>query len=354
MDHRLRHMITARDLEPLLKDLARAMGAPMRVEDPGGLDILTLGPTPTDPLPDAGTAPGTVHDVVLDGDVLGRVRGGPPAKAMAGLLAHLASRERGGLALRAAHDRISEDVSLLARLQRKLLPRDPPDLPGMTVRTVHLPTGMGSGDACDHFAVRHGLRAMVADVAGHGARAAFVMAIVQTLFRTTEDLDLPLADTIILINYRLRRIFTGETDFVTMFAAEYDRETGELAYVNAGHCPGLLRVDGEVAGLPAMTPPLGFFELDLAPRRAAMPPGSALLLYTDGLYEWEMPGGGFFGQERFRDLAAEAMSGPGFSPRALVERLEGLGFEPGRHDDATLLWLETKPAPPGGPDEAGR
>ncbi len=333
MDHTLRHMITALGLEPLLKALVRPMAGAMRVEDPGGLEILSLG---------AGDPPDhAAFDVLLDGRVLGRVRGGAAARAMADLLAHMASRERGGTAMRAAHDRISEELALLAQLQKKLLPRDLPDLPGMAVHTAHHPTGLGSGDACDHFPIPGpGLRAMIADVAGHGARAAFIMAIVQTLFRTTEDIRLDLADTIILINHRLRQIFVGETDFVTMFALEADRKGGGLTYINAGHCPGLLLAGGKVERLGAMTPPLGFFELDLTPNRADMPPGSGLLLFTDGLYEWEMPGGGYFGLERFWGLAAETVVEPGFTPRDLVERLQGLGWPPGRHDDATILWLE--------------
>ena len=339
MDHNLRRMITALGIEPLLKDLAHAMDAAMRVEDPDGLEILSLG--------HGGTPGHEAHDVVLDGGVLGRVRGGPAARVMADLLAHMASRERGGSALRAAHDRVCGELALLAQLQKKLLPRDLPDLPGMTVLTAHHPTGLGSGDACDHFPVPgKGLRAMVADVAGHGARAAFVMAMVQTLFRVTEDIRtdefrLDLADTIILMNHRLRQIFVGERDFVTMFAFEADRERGLLRYVNAGHCPGLLRTGDGIRRLEAMTPPLGFFELDLTPEQVSMPPGSGLLVFTDGLYEWELPDGqGYFGLERFWDLAAQAVMEPGFAPQALADRLQGLGWPPGRHDDATLFWLE--------------
>lgn len=338
MDHSLRHMITSQDLEPLLKALVRAMDTAMRVEDAEGLEIVSLG---------VGEPPGdAAHDVWLDGDVLGRVRGGPKARAMASLLAHMASRERGGSSLRAAHDRLSDELSLLAQLQHKLLPRDLPDLPGMSVTASHHPTGLGSGDACDYFPIPgRGLRAMVADVAGHGARAAFVMAMVQTLFRVTEDIRtdefrLDLADTILLINHRLRQIFVGERDFVTMFAAEVDRRRGRLAYVNAGHCPALLRAGGGITRLDAMTPPLGFFELDLTPNRADMPVGSGLLLFTDGLYEWEMPGGGYLGLERFWDLASATVMEPGFTPGVLVERLLDMGWPPGRHDDATILWLE--------------
>jgi serine phosphatase RsbU (regulator of sigma subunit) len=69
---------------------------------------------------------------------------------------------------------------------------------------------------------------------------------------------------------------------------ELDLVSGHVDYVRAGHPPALLRLpDGRVQMLAGRgTQPLGVFdELDCRTHRFDFPPGSLLLLYTDGLIE---------------------------------------------------------------------
>jgi serine phosphatase RsbU (regulator of sigma subunit) len=73
-----------------------------------------------------------------------------------------------------------------------------------------------------------------------------------------------------------------------MLHLRLDPATGEAEYVRAGHLPGLLRLpNGEVQELAGSgTPPLGIFEqIEYEAHTVEIPPGSLLLLYTDGLIE---------------------------------------------------------------------
>ena len=82
------------------------------------------------------------------------------------------------------------------------------------------------------------IRLVLADIAGKGARAAFLMAIVQAFVRLGRRDNHPLEKTVALINDHLMEISPSGSDFATLFAGEIDLKNGELTYLNAGHCPG--------------------------------------------------------------------------------------------------------------------
>jgi len=80
----------------------------------------------------------------------------------------------------------------------------------------------------------------------------------------------------------------GRSEMTTVFQLQFDPGSGAAEYVRAGHPPALLRLPGgevtELAG--AGTPPLGVFDdFQGHSHPAELPPGSLLLLYTDGLIE---------------------------------------------------------------------
>lgn len=194
--------------------------------------------------------------------------------------------------LRVLLARASRELAMVASLQERLLPRVMPHLPGLSADHLYLPSGMASGDYYDLILLPNGrLRVVMADVSGHGARAAFLMAIVRSLFRASRHADFSLAQVMPLINAHLTEIIADEADFVTCFAADLDIANGSLDYINAGQCPPLLFAPRETTPrrLDPQAPLLGFFEADFPLLTAAFPPGAALFCYTDGIYEWELP-----------------------------------------------------------------
>lgn len=242
--------------------------------------------------------------------------------------------------LQLAFEQIAGEMDLIARLQGQLLPRHSPRLPGIEVKTLYRPSGRASGDYYDYFQLGNNtLRLVVADVSGHGAQAAFIMAIVRTLFHAGGQEGMKLEDTLGLVNRHLCETLGQESDFVTVFAADLNLTEGYMRYINAGHCPCLLfNGDGPPDILPSMTPPAGFVDTDYEAHTIALQPKGCLFLYTDGLYEWQVKPGQIFGLEPFLLLCEEMLPKGGSFLSNVEHRLLTLtGKKPDFTDDLTAL-----------------
>ncbi len=242
--------------------------------------------------------------------------------------------------LQDAFERIAGEMDLVARLQGFLLPRRSPRLPGVEVETLYLASGQASGDYYDYFQTeKDTLRLVMADVSGHGAQAAFIMAIVRTLFHASTTADMNLEETMGLVNTHLCETLGKESDFVTIFAADLDLAQGELRYVSAGHCPCLLlNGKGTTQTLPAMTPPAGFIPTQYQARTIPLADQGRLFLFTDGLYEWQVEPGQMFGLEPFLLLSEELLPKQGhFLPQIEKRLLTLTGSKPDFSDDLTAL-----------------
>ena len=108
--------------------------------------------------------------------------------------------------------------------------------------------------------------------------------------------------------------------FVTLFLAILEVGTGELRYVNAGHPPGLVLGAGrsEAERLGAGGLPVGMLgEQGYEEGRATLVPGSAAVLYSDGVTEATRADGEMYEEERlvealggaFGQSAAQVLTG---------------------------------------------
>lgn len=240
---------------------------------------------------------------------------------------------------------ISQEMDNVAALQAKLLPDRSPLIPGVSVNSLYKPSGLASGDYYDYFLTDSGaLRVVMADVSGHGARAAFIMAIVRTLFRVTRNLPSDLTSTLRLINDELLQTIGREDDYVTVFAADIDFSLEKMKYINAGHCPGLLKDSaGNVERLAANVPLLGFFQVDISCQEIRFNPGSELFLYTDGFYEWSPQSGELLDPGMFLSSAGDLMARKGCTLEDIMHWLSGLSEgDPVFRDDLTALWVKTE------------
>ncbi|GAA4922988.1 GAF domain-containing protein [Actinomycetospora succinea] len=171
-------------------------------------------------------------------------------------------------------------------LSRNMLPEAPP-VPGLDLVTRYLPAARGpniGGDWFDVIRLDGGATAFViGDVVGHGVPAATIMGQVRTAVRSYALLGLAPSEVL----RRVAALLDGFIDstFVTCFYAVH-APGDELVFANAGHLPALLRhADGTTEQLgDAIAQPLGV-GTEFPERTAAFPPGTDLLLYTDGLVE---------------------------------------------------------------------
>ncbi|MGW3989648.1 SpoIIE family protein phosphatase [Streptomyces sp. NPDC004830] len=242
-----------------------------------------------------------------------------------------------GQALKRAHAYDAEQ-ELATMLQRSLLPRRLPRLPGGVAVARYLPARRGlqvGGDWYDVIALSEAKVALViGDVQGHSAAAATIMGQMRTAVRAYAVEGHP-PDVVVA---HANRLLVGmETDlFATCCYAELDLEEGDALFVRAGHLAPLVRhPDGgteEIAvegGLP-----LGVLaDADFPLTARALAPGSVLALVTDGLVEsadLQVDEG----MRLVRETLAAADPG---DPGRMADEL--LGEEGRREDDVALLLL---------------
>ncbi|MET7427193.1 SpoIIE family protein phosphatase [Dactylosporangium sp. NPDC005555] len=228
-------------------------------------------------------------------------------------------------------------------LQRSLLPRIP-QLPGLEVVSRYLPAAKGvevGGDWVDLVPLSAGRVALVVgDVMGKGIRAAAVMGQLRTAIRSYASLDLSPGQLMRQLNTLLAADL--DTQMATCVYAVYDLVHGTLSYANAGHPPAI----GVLAGQPSrlltgpVGPPLGIEDFPYTEQVVAVPPGEALLLYTDGLVERRDRNI----EDRLADLQARVALHPRPTLGAIDDLVAGM-VDPAHHeDDIAVLYVRQPPA----------
>jgi len=203
-------------------------------------------------------------------------------------------------------------------MQRSLLPRSRPSVRGLEVGEVYESASRVDvgGDVYDFLTLDDGRLAVVlGDVTGHGVEATADMAMAKFVFRSLAREHPEPADFLASAN----DVVCGEIapgKFITMSYVVVDGARGGLACASAGHpAPRLLLPDGTVDGLDARGLVLGIDTGQTYEEvRAELPPGSALVLYTDGVVEARQSHE-LYGVERLdallaarRDLPARALA----------------------------------------------
>lgn len=244
--------------------------------------------------------------------------------------------------LKNAYDRIASEIALVSDLQQRLLPPRPLHMKGLDLKSMYKPSAMAGGDYFDYFKIgNRAMRIIIADVSGHGAEAAFIMGMVRTMFHVGKENYRNLSSTMDLVNSRLCEIIRGSGYFVTALVLELNTRLQTLEFINAGHCPGLLRQPRQgLRKLEPQTPPLGIMEVDFESEKIAVPEGFDVFLYTDGLYEWEH-GDSWYGLEPFIELCSGLLDqGPDMLPqlRSALDEVAGRKIEFG--DDITSVWAK--------------
>jgi serine phosphatase RsbU (regulator of sigma subunit) len=193
-------------------------------------------------------------------------------------------------------------------MQRSLLPRVRPAVAGLEVGEVYQSSARVDvgGDVYDYLTLEDGRLAVVlGDVTGHGVEATADMAMAKFVFRSLAREHPEPADFLAAANdVVVDEIATGK--FITMTYVAVDGARGKVACASAGHpAPRLVLPDGTVRGLEATGIVLGIDEDQVYDEVSAeLPPGAALVLYTDGVVEARRDGE-LYGFERLDALLAK-------------------------------------------------
>lgn len=217
-------------------------------------------------------------------------------------------------------------------VQRRLLPRRRPDLPGYDVAGQCEPAADVGGDYFDWQQLPDGtLQLVLGDVMGKGIEAAVVAAGVRSVFRGASRFN-PLDATFLRLGAAMDDDLTEIGTFVTVFAARLTPETGEVEYVDAGHGLALvLPADGEPRQLSSSDLPLGVLAEDRwQAHTTVLEPGDTLLMVSDGILDcFETP--------REAVDAGVRMAREVGSAQEMADRIAAMGGHTALADDITAV-----------------
>ena len=191
-----------------------------------------------------------------------------------------------GLERAASTDR---DRQVADRLQRSLLPRQLPVIPGVQTASLYEAGAANlqvGGDWYDIVAAGPDRYIIgIGDVVGRGLRAAVTMGELRHAFIALVSRIGSLAE--IVENLDQFALDVEGARLSTMVAASYEPSSGKLEIISAGHMPPMVRrANGSVMQLPDGGPPLGLdTHIERSATHTSLGLGDSLWLYTDGLVE---------------------------------------------------------------------
>lgn len=239
----------------------------------------------------------------------------------------------------------------VARQMQEAMPTDLPRVAGLELAAHYRPAAireMVGGDWYDAYPLpprpgcTQSIAATIGDVSGHDMRAATLMGQIRSMLRQS-DLDHPgAAPSEVLTAFEHANLHLDLEASGSLVHAHLHQDSAGwcIAWTNAGHPPPLLACPGapvrQLTAHGIMLYP-GLTDRPRRDHRRRLPPGSTLLLYTDGLVErrGERLGTGIDALvdafHRARDLPLARL------PAHLADRIVGSAPD----DDIAILALRT-------------
>lgn len=201
---------------------------------------------------------------------------------------------------------LKHEMDLARRTQQAMIPKESPDVAGLSSAGWTLPASVTGGDCFDLWPLPDGrLGILVADASGHGLGPALVVSQARTLVRALSELIRDPHEILVHVNARLADdLDWGQ--FVTAFLGFLSPD-GTLHWSSAGHGPLLVRRSPELP-LETLDPPVQPLGVVLKWFDGAPPPvtierGGQLILTSDGIFEAADPAGEQMGLERMSAVA---------------------------------------------------
>jgi phosphoserine phosphatase RsbU/P len=259
-------------------------------------------------------------------------------RALAGHIAIAIENARLFKRERFERERMHRELADARAMQQALFLKPVPLVPGFTFETAWHPAGDVAGDWFDFIDLgnqRYGIA--LADVSGKGMSAGLLMSATRAILRSLAPLYPSPAETLEHLNRILTEDFPPGK-FVTMVYGVLDAKSRELTMASAGHLrPLLINHDCSFVDLDTGFP-LGLGVSSYPQCTITLPPGTQLLLYTDGITEAMDSAEEDFGPARLIEhfLNSEACVD------SLIAEVQRFGRGSDRSDDATAVLIRSR------------
>jgi len=245
-------------------------------------------------------------------------------------------------------ERIEQELRIASQIQRKLLPREVPNVPGIQLHGWMHPAKSVGGDYYDYVPTPDGksLFVGIGDVSGKGVPAGLVMASLRSALRSLVQRGVRSTREIVELLNSLLVADLDQEMFCSFLLIRYDLEDQTFHYTGAGHETMLIwraakraieirKTGGMVLGF--VEGPRNVYEekvLDLGP-------GDGVVLYTDGVTDVRDADGNMLHLEGLVELANEnASRAPSKALHGILDEVLQFKGRELQRDDITLLVLK--------------
>lgn len=197
-------------------------------------------------------------------------------------------------------EKMESELAIANTIQTSVLPTDFPKTENFEIMASMTPAREVGGDFYDFFPIDENHCCIVmADVCGKGITAALYMMSAKTAIKNMLQAGYPLKEAIIKANNSLCDS-SAPLMFVTAFIGILDLHSGEMEYINAGHCPLLHKTQNGYQYVEVMkNTVLGIKSgYEYKVEKIKLEEKDRLFLYTDGVIEAQTENSKFLGSER--------------------------------------------------------
>ncbi|WP_017654440.1 PP2C family protein-serine/threonine phosphatase [Fortiea contorta] len=258
-------------------------------------------------------------------------------------------------------ERLDQELEIGAEIQRRLLPRQCPTIPGAVLAARCKQANRVGGDYYDFFLTNHNqiqphnkgaveqgpLGLVIGDVMGKGVPAGLIMTMMRGMLRG----EILHGNSPSRILQNLNRVMYADLEnshrFVTLFYSEYNPDTKILSYSNAAHNPPLWwhAATKTVSRLDTLGMLIGLdVNSQYEDAQAQLEPGDTVIYYTDGLTDAAAASGDRFDEENFVtsfNTACKYCNGPQEIVDYLFDQVQQfIGADRHNTDDMTLVVLQ--------------
>ncbi len=240
-------------------------------------------------------------------------------------------------------ERMEKELDVAREIQRKILPKEKPEIPNLEVSSSFIPAFEVGGDYYDFFKIdEENYGFVIADVSGKGIQAAFIMAEVKGIFESLSKINLSPKEVLVQANEILKKSLDKKS-FVTAIYGVINTSTGKFNFARAGHAPVLHKQNSEIKSYVPHGIGLGIgttsdFRKTLEEMEIQLENDDIIVLFTDGINESKNSQNEEFGYSRLQQLIKEnsEISTDDLSGK-IIKEISLFTKGNTQHDDITLV-----------------